>query len=385
MKGLVSKIAIVLAVVLIAGGGFVLGSHFAGIPQFTYAPASIANQGLFTPVATSQDTITTIYNNASPAVVEIGVIQQGNGFLGGSSGLGSGFLIDSKGYILTNNHVVQGASSVRVVLKNGTILNGTVLGTDPRDDLALVSVDPAKVSGITPLQLADSSTVQIGQLAIAIGSPYGLDGSVTAGIISGLNRAVSGSTLMGMIQTDAALNPGNSGGPLLNGQGLVIGINTAVENAGSGGIGFAVPSNIARNVLSDLEAGKTIVRPYLGITGRDLTPSLAGNLSISVTQGVYVVSVVTNGPADKAGIKGPSANTSGASAAGGDVITTVDGQPVTGITQLLAYIGTKNVSDTIKITVLRGGQTINVQVTLQERPASPAPTNPHPNPTVPQK
>lgn len=380
MKGSGSKIAIMLAVILIAGAGFVLGSHSAGIPQLTYAPASIANQGSITQALTSQDTITTIYNNASPAVVEIHVTQQGNGFLGGSTGQGSGFLVDSQGYILTNNHVVQGASSVQVLLKNGTTLNGTVLGRDSRDDLAVVSVDPTKVSGITPLQLADSSTVQIGQLAVAIGSPYGLANSVTAGIISGLNRTVGGNTLTGMLQTDAALNPGNSGGPLLDAQGLVVGINTAMENAASGGIGFAVPSNVAKNVLSDLVAGKTIVRAYLGITGKDLTPSLAGNLGISVTQGVYVVSVVTNGPADKAGIKGSSANTSGAPAAGGDVITMVDGQPVTSIAQLLAYIGTKNVGDVIKLTVLQGGQTINAQVTLQARPTTVSSTIPQPNP-----
>ena len=380
MKSLSSKIVVALSVILITAGVFVLGSHFPNDLLMTPATANVFNQNSITQVLTSQDTITAVYNNASPAVVEIDVTQQGNGFLGGSTGQGSGFLIDNNGHIMTNNHVVQGASSVQVRLNNGTILNGTVLGTDAKDDLAIVSVDPKAVSGITPLKLADSSTVQIGQLAIAIGSPYGLTNTVSAGIISGLNRTLSGSTMTSMIQTDASLNPGNSGGPLLDGQGLVVGINTALEKASSGRIGFAVPSNVAQSVLSNLVAGKSVVLTYLGITGRDLTALLASSLNISVTQGVYVVSVVANSPADKTGLKGPSSNSSGAPAVVGDVITMADRQPVSTIAQLLAYIRSKNVGDVVKLTILRNGQTVNAQVTLEGQPSRVSPTLPQPSP-----
>ena len=226
-------------------------------------------------------------------------------------GLGSGFLIDNQGHILTNNHVVDGATTVQVTLTNGNTVNGKVLGTDPVDDLAVVSVDPSAVAGITPLQLGDSSLVVPGQMAIAIGNPLGYTDSITVGVISGLNRSIfSGSNLRGMLQTDAAINPGNSGGPLLDDQGMVIGINTAAEIGATGadGMGFAIPSNLAAKLLPDLIAGKTVTRPWLGISGTALTQATASTLGLSVNKGVYVVSVVANSPAEKAGLKAGGSN-----------------------------------------------------------------------------
>ena len=285
MKILTSKIVVALAVAGIAGAGFVAGSHF--------------NDGSPAALAASQEAITTIYNNASPAVVEIDVTQQGSGYFGGMSGEGSGFLVDNQGDIVTNNHVVDGATSVQVILSNGKTVDAKVLGTDAIDDLAVVKVDSSAVAGITPLQFGDSSAVQPGETAIAIGSPYGLTNSVTAGIISGLDRTVRGSNMTGMLQTDASINPGNSGGPLLDANGLVIGINTAMENAG---VGFAVPSDVAKEALPNLLAGKAVERPMLGISGTDVTESNASTLGLTVNQGVYIVSVASGGPADKAGI-----------------------------------------------------------------------------------
>ena len=262
MKSLTSKIVIVLIVVLIAGVGFIIGSHFNDSAHAVSMAKDETSQGTITPASDSQDDITTIYNNASPAVVEIDVTQQDYGFFGESTGQGSGFLVDNQGDILTNDHVVEGATNVQVTLKNGKSVSAKVMGTNSTDDLAVIKIDPSSVAGITPLQFGDSNTIQPGQEVIAIGSPYGLTDSIANGIISGLNRSVSnddmtgyGNNMTGMLQTNAAINPGNSGGPLLDINGLVIGINTEIENSANGGIGFAVPSNVAQKALPGLLAG----------------------------------------------------------------------------------------------------------------------------------
>ena len=364
MKILKSKIAIVIAALLVLGAAIGIGTSVHLVANSTSAAPSLY----------SQDTTTSIYNNASPAVVEIDVTQTVNSVFGKSTqeGLGSGFLIDDQGHILTNNHVIDGATSVQVVLTNGNSVSGKVLGTDPVDDLAVVSVDPSAVAGITPLKLGDSSLVVPGQMAIAIGNPLGFTDSITVGVISGLNRSVTGSNLRGMLQTDAAINPGNSGGPLLDNQGNVIGINTAAEIGATGadGIGFAIPSNLAAKILPDLIAGQTVSRPWLGISGTALTQATASQLGLSVNKGVYIVSVVANGPAEKAGLKAGSSNADGTLAAGGDVITAVDGKAIASVEDLSAYISTKSVGDKVNLTVLRNGQSITVQVTLDAWPAS---------------
>jgi 2-alkenal reductase len=378
MKTLKGKIAIIFIALLMVGAAFGLGTSCSLGTDSTSATTVINSQNTVsaTPSLYNEDTVASIYENASPAVVQIDITQTTNSFFGKSTqeGLGSGFLIDNQGHILTNNHVVDGATTVEVILKDGTTLNAEVLGTNTIHDLAVISVDASAVSGITPLQLGDSSLVKPGQMAIALGNPYGYANSITVGVISGLNRTLSGtnSTLTGLIQTDAALNQGNSGGPLLDSQGMVIGINTAVETNGIGtnGIGFAVPSNDAAKALPDLIAGKKIIRPWLGISGIALSQTIAAELEISTNQGVYVVSVVANSPAEKAGLQAGGTNNDGTLASGGDIITAADGNSVSSVEELSAYLSTKQVGDNVNLIVLRGGESITVQVTLAAWPDS---------------
>jgi S1-C subfamily serine protease len=363
LKTLKGKLIAVLTLLLVGGITFALGTGFH----------VVANTAAAAPTLYNQDTMTSIYNNVSPAVVEINVTTTINTIYGKStqSGLGSGFLIDNQGDILTNYHVIEGASTVQVSLTNGNTVDGKVLGTDPVDDLAVVSIDVSAAAGITPLTLGDSSLVVPGQMAIAIGNPLGYTDSITVGVISGLNRSITDSNYRGMLQTDAAINPGNSGGPLLNDQGQVIGINTAAEIGATGadGMGFAIPSNLAAKILPALIAGETVNRPWLGISGTTLTQTTATQLGLSVSKGVYVVNVVANSPAANAELKAGSTNADGTPAAGGDVITAVDGKSVTSIESLSAYVSTKQVGDKVSLSVLRSGKSIIVQVTLAAWPA----------------
>jgi len=363
MKSLKTKLLVaIVAVAIVVGGAFALTD--AGVGQSASAALYDAQ------------TVSAIYKSASPAVVEIEVTEKTTGYFGQSysEGLGSGFLIDSSGYIITNNHVVESASDVSVLFTDGNNVTATVVGTDSSHDLALIKVDASAVSGITPLKLGDSDEVEIGETVIAIGNPYGLQNTVTVGVISGLDRTLSssdistGSNLDNMIQTDASLNPGNSGGPLLNSSGEVIGVNTAIESSSSN-IGFAVPSNTVSQVLSSLKAGETIVRPWLGISGTALNTSKAESLNLSVNQGVYVVSVISGSPAENAGIVAGGTDSNGTLTSGGDVITAIDGEKVTRVEELSSYISTKEVGDKVTLTVLRDGEYISVSATLAEWPA----------------
>jgi S1-C subfamily serine protease len=378
-----NKLIAAIVVTIIVASAYAVGAAQIFVPQKAIAD----------PVLYSADTVTSIYENASPAVVEIDTTQQAQGFFNPTmEGIGSGFLVDTDGYILTNNHVVDGATNVKVTLKGGNTVDAKVVATDAIDDLAVISIDPSAVTGITALQFSDSTAVKPGQMAIAIGNPYGLDSTVTVGVISGLNRNIGGMT--GMLQTDAAINPGNSGGPLLDANGLVIGINTAIESSATGavGIGFAVPSNVAQTALPELKAGKQVVRPWIGISGVALTQTLAQQLGLSVNQGVYVVSVNPVSPAEKAGLKGGNLDTTGAPAPGGDIITTVDGNSVSSVQDISNYINTRNVGDNITLSVLRNGSNTDVQVTLGTWPTSLTPggspritpqPQPQPQPGIP--
>ncbi len=382
MSAMKWRIVALLAAVVIGGGGYALGATGVLAPQ----------QSSAAPVLYSQDTVTSIYQKASPAVVEIDITESSAGFFGGmTEGQGSGFVIDNQGHILTNNHVVDGAQTIKVKVGDNAPVDGKVVGTDALDDLAVVSVDVSTVSGITPLQFADSSKIQPGELAIAIGNPYGLDDSVTVGVVSGLNRSIG--NLTGLVQTDAAINPGNSGGPLLDASGNVIGINTAVEATATGarGIGFAVSSNTAKKALPDLLAGKTVSRPWLGITGATVTTAMAQELGLPVSSGVYIVSVNDNSPASQAGLKGGNLDASGAPAKGGDVITAVDGKTINSIEDLTSYIRGKNVGDRITLSVNRGGSALSLTATLAAWPANlnsgrlPSVPQPTPLPRVPRR
>ena len=316
------------------------------------------------PVLFDEDRVISIYEQVSPAVGQVRV---------GDKGLGSGFLIDSEGYIVTNNHVVKDASRVQVVLDDGAAIEAEVIGWSSADDLALLKVDAEAVSGIQPLTLGDSGFIKPGQMAIAVGNPFGLDDTITLGVISGLERSLptgSRRPIPGVIQTDAAINPGNSGGPLLDSQGQVVGINTAIERSeygGNAGIGFAVPVNTLTRLLPRLKEGGKVRPAYLGISAEPLDADITKMLGISETRGVYVVGVHPGSPAEEAGLVAGT-DWAGGVTADGDIIIAVDGQPVTSVQDIVAYLNGKVEGDVVTLTVLRDGSVIDVPVTLGSWP-----------------
>jgi S1-C subfamily serine protease len=299
---------------------------------------------------------------------------------GGGVATGSGILIDTEGHVLTNNHVVEGADKVEVKLgSSDTTYTAEVVGTDPATDVALLKVE-APASSLHPLALGDSSNVEVGEPVVAIGNPFGLDRTVTAGIVSAIQRQIqapNGFSISHVIQTDAAINPGNSGGPLIESEGKVIGINSQIQTGGSGdgnvGIGFAVPINTAREVVQEIEDHGEIKHAYLGISGGSITPDLAKALKLPEEEGVLVNEVVKGGPADEAGIKGgdTSATIEGASfRLGGDVITEVNGKKITGMEDVINAVNAASPGDKMELTVDRDGKPQTIDVTLGVRPAS---------------
>ena len=300
---------------------------------------------------------------------------------GGGIATGSGFLIDNEGHIITNNHVVEGASKVEVRLgSSDTEHEAEVVGTDPATDVALLKIDvPAEQQH--PLELGNSAQVQVGDSVVAIGNPFGLDRTVTAGIVSALQRQIqapNGFSISHVIQTDAAINPGNSGGPLIDAEGKVIGINSQIQTGGGSegnvGIGFAVPINTAREVVEQLEEHGEVKHAFIGISGGSITPALAKALKLPVEQGILVNEVVKDGPADKAGIEGGDTNATieGVKVTlGGDIITEVDGKPVESMEEVIDTINGAQPGDKMELTLLRGdNETKHVTVTLGVRPSS---------------
>jgi len=308
-----------------------------------------AAPGAVTPDARSR-TVRQVYAAASPSVVFVKSQD------GGGAASGTGFVVDSDGTVVTNAHVVEGASNVSVRFEdNGEGVAAEVLGSDASSDIAVLRVDPSKTGGVKPLSLADSDSVQVGDLAVAIGYPLGLDRTATVGIVSGLGRdikAPNGFSIDKVIQTDAPINPGNSGGPLLDGAGRVIGINSQIATTGGGGgsvgIGFAVPSNTVREVVPRLRAGTSIKRAYLGIS---TVASTAG-------RGAQVADVVAGAPADQGGVQT------------GDTITRVSGQPIREPEDISAGIENRSPGDKIEIELTRAGDARTVRVTLGTRPES---------------
>ncbi len=298
---------------------------------------------------------------------------------GGGTATGSGILMDSDGHVLTNAHVVDGSSSVTVKFGDGEALPAKVLGVDDSTDVAVLEVDPTKVDA-KPLELGDSDAVKVGDGAIAIGNPYGLDRTVTSGIVSALQRQISapnGFTISDVIQTDAAINPGNSGGPLIDADGRVIGINSQIAtgsgSSGSVGIGFAVPIDTAKNVAGQIIDGGSVEHAYLGIEGADLNSELAKVLNLGVDEGVLVQKVTPDGPAAAAGLEAGNATVGieGAQVkAGGDVITAVDGNQISGMDDLISVVNAKQPGDEVTLTVLRDGQSKDITVKLADRPDS---------------
>ncbi len=326
-----------------------------------------------------QDALIALYQDISPGVVSIQVYAQ-NG-----SGIGSGFVIDKEGHVVTNYHVVQGASEVEVHFPSGLKVYGEVVGEDLDSDLAVIRVD-VDPEELYPLALGDSSQLRVGQSVIAIGNPFGLSGTMTLGIISARGRTLESirQTDTGqffsagdLLQTDATINPGNSGGPLLNLNGEVIGVNRAIATGGpqigspsNTGIGFAVSSNILKVVLPSLKAGETYNYPYLGLSALpSLTLAQSEFLGLPQANGAYVVEVVEGGPSDQAGIQPGNQPTEVQGLfAGGDLITKVDGQDVLVFSDLLSYMMlNKQPGDEMSVTVLRDGETLTLNVTLGSR------------------
>jgi len=330
-----------------------------------------------------QDSLVQLYQNVSPGVVSIQVYSQAG------SGIGSGFVVDKEGHIVTNYHVVEGASEVEVHFQSGLKVYGEVLGVDLDSDLAVIKVD-LDPDRLFPLKLGDSDQLRVGQSVVAIGNPFGLSSTMTVGIVSARGRTLEsirqteGGTFFStgdLIQTDANINPGNSGGPLLNLNGEVIGINRAIQTSsvsplGTGantGIGFAVSSNILKVVLPSLKAGETYNYPYLGLSALpSLTLAQAEFLDLPQANGAYVVELVPGGPSDQAGIQaGENPTQIPGLFAGGDLIVALDGQEILEFSELLSYmLLNKQPGDEMVLTVLRIGDHMDITVTLGERPAS---------------
>lgn len=323
-------------------------------------PTAAVQQVSQTAATASTTDLTALYSQLQGSVVEVLGQTSGRGFGQGGESLGSGIILDTSGRVLTNYHVVQGSSSLTVRLTDGTEADARVLGTDPAGDLAVVQANFPSGTSLVPAPLGDSSSLRVGQAVFAIGNPFGLQNTLTSGIISGLNRTLSsdsnGRPLSGLIQTDAALNPGNSGGPLFDENGRVIGINTALENPSGdtfAGVAYAIPINTAQRYLSQLIGGQTITHARLGISGATLTRSLAQQVNVDYVPGVYVDQVQSGSPADQAGIQS------------GDVITTIDGQAITTFEGVASYVDGKSPGDNIQVTIVRAGQqkTVTVQLT----------------------
>jgi S1-C subfamily serine protease len=356
-------------------------------------------------MAALEETLGEIYAEVSPSVVNIQVLGDGSsiagmpeqmpGFPFGPSdpegaptpqGLGSGFVWDKEGHIVTNNHVVADAVEIHVVWSDGTEAPAEIVGTDPHSDLAVIKVDlPA--SELYPVEVADSTEVDVGQLAVAIGNPFGLDGTMTVGFISALGRslpvtsggAMGGSTytIPDIIQTDAPINPGNSGGVLVNRLGQVIGVPTAIESPvrANAGIGFAVPAAIVKNVVPDLIKYGAHEHPWLGLSGASMNYKLAEAMDVDTDQrGVLVIEVVEGSPSEKAGLRGSDREVEidGQEVmVGGDVIVAIDGEPIQEFEDLVAHLARYvSVGDTVALTVLRDGEETEVEMTLASRPES---------------
>jgi 2-alkenal reductase len=293
------------------------------------------------------------------------------------SGSGSGFFYDREGHIVTNNHVVEDAETIRVVLADGSQVAAEVVGTDPDADLAVIRVD-APADLVVPAELGDSSKVQVGQWAIAIGNPFGLERTVTRGIISALGRVFpqeSGFSIANLIQTDAAINPGNSGGPLLDLRGRVIGVNTMIisESGASAGLGFAIPVNIVKKVAPALIKDGFYAHAWLGIQGYTITPELVEALGLPVERGALVGTVTASGPADKAGLRGGRRTVRVPGylepvQAGGDIIVGIDGNRVTGMDSLISYLDFTEAGQVVVLDVIRGTERLSIRVTLGQRP-----------------
>ena len=370
-----------LAIPAIVGAGVALGVVGATVgfggdttiiressPGITATPAASAA------VAEAEDdgpadarSVSEIVRRESPAVV---LIEAGGA--GGQGGLGSGFLIDRDGHVLTNAHVVEDSKTTTVTFSDGTERTARILGVDTSTDLAVLKI-PQVPEGIQPVRLGSSGTLVVGQDVVAIGNPYGLERTATTGIVSALERTIeapNGFAIQNAIQTDAAINQGNSGGPLFDRAGRVIGMNTQIasQNGGNVGLGFAVPIDTIAPIAQSVIKDGTPKHAWIGITGRELTPALAGKLGLEGRRGVLVAEVADGGAAKAAGIV--AARDGDAEVPrGADLIIAVNGTPVEDMADVSRAVASRTVGERISVTVLRDGEERTVQMTLRDRPA----------------
>jgi len=340
-----------------------------------------------TTLPSQSSSLTEIFKNAQNSVVQITskvssvdstIIINGQPLESQSTRLGSGFVYDKAGHIITNNHVVDGTKTVNVTFIDGNTYAAKVVGTDPDNDLAVIQItDNFSDENLVPLPIGDSSTLEVGQQIIAIGNPFGLSDSMTTGIVSALGRLLPnqnvGFSIPDIIQVDAAINPGNSGGPLLNLEGQVIGINTAISTSTGdfSGVGFAIPSNSIKRIVPILIKDGSYQHPFLGISGStmDSNIALANGLPTNF-KGVMIVNVVSGGPADKAGLHAATLDNNNVPH-GGDIITAIDNQPIKTIYDVIAYLDDeKSVGDKVVLTVDRSGKSMDLTATLGARPST---------------
>jgi S1-C subfamily serine protease len=308
----------------------------------------------------------TIYNQLKDSVV---LIQT-------NLGLGSGFVHDTNGHIITNHHVIEDADAIQVTFLDGNITSANVIGTDIYSDLAVIKVDP-EVTALHPVVLGSSSELIVGEPVAAMGNPFGLSDTLTVGIVSSVERtldAAGGYVIIDVIQIDAAVNPGNSGGPLVNVKGQVVGVNTAIqsETGTFTGIGFAIPSDTVKREIGDLIENGDYRHPWLGVSALDVDLSIADAMGLEKPQGVLIVDVTAGSPADQAGIRGTDQNVTSDGQIipiGGDVITAIDGLPARRMADLVVYME-RNTSpgDSVVFDIIRNGEKRSVEVTLGERP-----------------
>ncbi len=326
-----------------------------------------------------------LYERVNPSVVNIVITVAGEEQLGTdqlfpAQGQGSGFIYDTEGHIITNNHVVAEADKVEVTFYDGTTVEAEVLGADPDSDLAVVKVDVAPES-LRPVTWGDSDHVLVGQRAVAIGNPFGLEGTLTSGIVSALGRSLpteeGAFRIPEIIQTDAAINPGNSGGPLLNSQGEVIGINTAIVPRRSGfgersflGVGFAVPSNLVARVIPSIIENGNYDHPWIGFSGNTVTPEIAKAMELDEVKGALIAEVISGSPADKAGLRGGTREIVGLNTLiGGDVIIAIEDEEIREFDDLISFLSRRGtVGESVTVTIIREREIQKVEVTLDARP-----------------
>jgi S1-C subfamily serine protease len=369
-------VVLIVGAILISAGVVDAGKKTTVVQQGQTLPVSDP------PGPSNGRTVADIYRSVGPGVafVQATVTTTDNSIIPGfgppqrGTATGSGFVLDKDGHILTNAHVVSGAKDVTVRFGKQDPVKADIVGRDPSTDIAVLKVDPSKTK-LHPLKLGDSSRAQVGDAAIAIGNPFGLENTVTTGIISAIQRSINapnGFNIDHVIQTDASINPGNSGGPLLDANGRVVGINAQIETGGSGGgsvgIGFAIPIDTAKQVVPKLEQSGHIDHPYIGITTAPITPQDAHDLNLPVSHGALVQAVSSGSPAAKAGIHAGHTQTSSGLVAGGDLVIEVAGTKINQPDDIAAAIAPKKPGDSITIRFYRGKSLKSVTLTLAQRP-----------------